>query len=127
MYTINTGKRKTREMKGRVKDGSHSRQLVSPVFRSFLSNAPPPLLCAPRRLPLRAYDQVVALSSIRQGEIKHATVTRHTRRIQLQPLTCDIKKPASVRHVDKRDAEGEREREGDVMSEEMKAFQLLID
>lgn len=111
-------------MKGRVKDGSHSRQLVP---RLSLILVEWPLLCAPRRLPLRAYDQVVALSSIRQGEIKHATVTRHTRRIQLQPLTCDIKKPASVRHVDKRDAEGEREREGDVMSEEMKAFQLLID
>lgn len=67
------------------------------------------LLCAPWHLPLQAYDQVVALTSIRQGEIKHATVRRHTRRIKLQLLTCDIKKPASVRRVDKRDTESERE------------------
>lgn len=71
--------------------------------------------------------RLVALSSIQQGEIKHVTVTRLTRRIQLPLLTCDIKKPASVRRADKRDT-GERKRgEGDVMSGEMKAFQLLID
>lgn len=77
-----------------------------------------------------AYDQVVALTSVRQREIKHATVRRHTRRIKLQLLTCDIKKPASIRHVDKRDTESGEKEEGDrrwMMSEEMKGFQLLID
>ena len=80
------------------KDGSHS----SSSFQIFL-------LCALWHPPLRAYDQVVALTSIRQGEIKHATVRRHTRRIQLQLLTCDIKKGASIRHRDKGDPSSERE------------------
>lgn len=80
-------------------------------------------------LPLQAYDQVVALTSVRWREIKHTTVRRHTRRIKLQLLTCDIKKPASIRHINKRDRASEREgREAlDVMSEEIKAFQLLTD
>lgn len=60
-------------------------------------------------LPLRAYDQVVVLTSIPQGEIKRATVSRRTRRIKLQLLTCDIKKPASTRHINKRDTESESE------------------
>lgn len=71
--------------------------------------------------------RLVALASIRQGEIKHATVTRLTRRIQLPLLTCDIKKPASVGRADKRDTGEQKRGEGDVMSGEMKAFQLLID
>lgn len=67
------------------------------------------LLYALWHLPLWAYDQVVALTSVQQGEIKHATVRRHTRRSKLLLLTCDIKKPASIRHINKRDTASERE------------------
>lgn len=94
----------TREIKECIKDGSHS-----PAHLHLSLSFQMVLLCALWHLPLRAYDQVVALTSIRQGEIKHTTVRRHTRRIKLQLLTCDIKKPASIRHIDKRDTERERE------------------
>lgn len=94
----------TREIKECIKDGSHS--LAHPCLPLSFHLV---LLCAPWHLSLRAYDQVVALTSIRRGEIKRMTVRRHTRRIKLQLLTCDIKKPASVRHINKRDTESERE------------------
>lgn len=98
-----------------------ARQLI-PVSLSF----PIAPLCTLWHLPLPAYDQVVALSSVRQGEIKHATVTRHTRRIQLQLLTCDIKKPASVRHVDKRDTKSERKGRETWCQKKWKPFNYLL-
>lgn len=73
-----------------------------PHHLSLVTNGPPFVhtVASPTPGPM---IRLVALSSIRQGEIKHATVTRLTRRIQLPLLTCDIKKPASVRRADKRD------------------------
>ena len=82
-------------MKEHVKDGISSLSLVSSGLFVHVVASPTPGPC----------DQVVALTSIRQGEIKHANVRRHTRRIQLQPLTCDIKKRARARRVDKGDGE----------------------
>lgn len=84
-------------------------QLISLLLS--LSSFKMVLLCMPRRLPLWAYDQVVALTSARQGEIKHATVRRHTRRSKLQLLTCDIKEAASIKTRRQR-RRGESEREG---------------
>lgn len=94
----------TREIKECIKDGS-----PSPAHLCLSCSFQMVLLCELWHLPRRAYDQVVALTSIRQGEIKHATVRRHTRRIKLQLLTCDIKKPASIRQINKRDTASERE------------------
>ncbi len=104
IYMINTGNGSKGDKR------THQRwQSFSCSSLSLLSHFQKVLLWALWHLPLRAYDQVVALTSVRQGEIKHATVRRHTRRIKLQRLTCGIKKPASIRHVDKRDTESERE------------------